>query len=73
MVQPSPYKGDPTEYDHKYVTGGMGFLVDETMGLDLAFAHGWWKDFGDNYDVNVSRTYQDVSVNKLILTATYRF
>jgi long-subunit fatty acid transport protein len=73
MVQPSPYKGDPTEYDHKYVTGGMGFLVDETMGLDLAFAHGWWKDFGDNYDSDVSRTYQDVSVNKLILTATYRF
>ena len=73
MVQPSPYKGDPTEFDHKYFTGGIGFLVDETMGLDLAFAHGWWKDFGDNYDVNVSRTYQDVSVNKLILTATYRF
>ena len=73
IVQPSPYKGDPSEYDHKYLTGGIGFLVDETMGLDLAYAYGWWKDFGDNYDTNVSRTYQDVNVNKLILTATYRF
>jgi len=32
-----------------------------------------WKDFGDNYGSGVSRTYQDVSVNKLIFTATYRF
>ena len=64
---------DPSEYDHQYVTGGIGFLADETIGLDLGVAHGWWKDFGDNYDTNVSRTNQDVSVNKIILTATYRF
>lgn len=73
MAQPSPYRGDPSEYNHQYVTGGIGFLADETIGLDLGVAHGWWKDFGDNYDSNVSRTYQDVSVNKVILTATYRF
>jgi long-subunit fatty acid transport protein len=73
MVQPSPYKGDPSEFDHKYITGGIGFLADETIGLDLGYAYGWWKNFGDNYGVNVSRTYQDVTVNKLILSATYRF
>ncbi len=73
MAQPSPYRGDPTEYDHQYVTGGIGFLADETIGLDLGVAHGWWKDFGDNYDTNVSRTYQDISDNTVILTATYRF
>ncbi len=73
MAQPSPYKGDPSEFDHKYITGGIGFLADETIGLDLGYAYGWWKNFGDNYGVNVSRTYQDVTVNKLILSATYRF
>lgn len=73
LAQPSPFKGDASEFNHQYATGGIGFLVDETIGLDLGFAHGWWKDFGDNYDVDVSRTYQDVSVNKFILTATYRF
>lgn len=73
MVQPSPYKGDPSEFDHKYVTGGIGFLANETMGLDLAIAHGWWQDYGDNYGVNVSRTYQDIIVNNIILTALYRF
>ena len=35
MAQPSPYKGDPSSYDHQYVTGGIGFLADETIGLDL--------------------------------------
>ncbi len=73
MAQPSPYKGDPSSYDHQYVTGGIGFLAGETIGLDLGIAHGWWKNYGDNYGVNVSRTYQDVTVNKLILSATYRF
>lgn len=81
MVQPSPYKGDPAKYDHKYVTGGIGFLADETIGIDLAVAHGWWQDFGDNYSLaqdgsyigGASRTYQDISVNQFILTATYRF
>jgi len=73
MVQPSPYKSDPSKYDHQYITGGIGFLADETIGFDLAIAHGMWKDFGDNYGSGVSRTYQDVSVNKLIFTATYRF
>lgn len=73
LVQPSPYKGDASKYDHKYVTGGIGFLADETIGLDLAVAHGWWQDFGDNYSSDVSRTNQDITVNKIILTATYRF
>ncbi len=73
MVQPSPYKDDPPEFNHKYVTGGIGFLANETIGLDLAIAHGWWQDIGDNYGTNVSRTYQDISVNNLILTAIYRF
>jgi len=73
FVQPSPYKGDPSDFDHQYLTGGIGFLANETIGLDLALAHGFWKDYGDNYGTNVSRTYQDITVNKLILTATYRF
>jgi len=73
MVQPSPYKGDASEYNHKYLTGGIGFLLDETVGVDFAVAHGWWKDFGDNYGNEISRTNQDITVNKFIMTATYRF
>ncbi len=73
FVQPSPYQGDPSEFNRKYLTAGIGFLTDETVGLDFAYAYGWWKDFGDNYGSNVSRTFQDVKTNQFIITGTYRF
>ncbi len=73
FVQPSPYKGDPSSFDKKYFTVGAGILTDETIGLDLAYAHGWYKDIGDNYSSNVSRTEQSITENHFILSGTYRF
>ncbi len=73
ILNPSPYDGDPSEYDKKYVTAGLGFLTDETIALDLAYVHGWWKDIGDNYGDNVSRTFQDITYSNLIFTFSYRF
>ncbi|MEO8399426.1 MAG: hypothetical protein ABI550_06380 [Ignavibacteriaceae bacterium] len=73
FVQPSAYKDDPSEYNRKYFTAGLGFLAEETIGIDAAFAHGWWKDIGDNYGSNVSRTFQDISDNHFMFTVTYRF
>lgn len=73
LVQPSPYQDDASEFDRKYATAGLGFLTDGTVGIDIAYAHGWWKDFGDNYGSNVSRTFQDVTNNQFIITGTYRF
>ncbi|MDP3684165.1 MAG: hypothetical protein Q8S01_09550, partial [Ignavibacteria bacterium] len=49
ISQPSPYKGDPSDFGKKYLTGGVGFLADETFAIDVAYAHGWWKTYGDNY------------------------
>ncbi|MFO7446941.1 MAG: hypothetical protein R6W90_11275 [Ignavibacteriaceae bacterium] len=73
FVQPSPYKNDPSEFDRKFFTAGIGFLTEETIGFDLGYAHGWWEDLGDNYGSNISRTFQDITLDKIILTATYRF
>ncbi|MDR3668471.1 MAG: hypothetical protein P4L35_16635 [Ignavibacteriaceae bacterium] len=73
FVQPSAYKGDPVSFDKKYFTAGIGFLADEAIGFDLAFAHGWYSDLGDNYGSNLSRTTQDIKENHFILTGTYRF
>lgn len=73
FVQPSAFKGDPATFDKKYFTAGLGFLADETIGLDLAYAHGWYHDFGDNYGSNISRTEQDITENHFILSGTYRF
>jgi hypothetical protein len=73
FVQPSPYKGDPASFDKKYFTLGAGILTDETIGLDIAYAHGWYMYRGDNYGVNVSATSQKITENHFILSGTYRF
>jgi hypothetical protein len=73
FVQPSPYQGDPSEFNRKYATAGIGFLADETVGIDLAYAYGWWQDIGDNYGSDISRTFQDITTSKFMITGIYRF
>jgi Outer membrane protein transport protein (OMPP1/FadL/TodX) len=73
ITQQSAFDGDDAEFNHKYLTGGLGFLADGNIGIDVAYAYGWWKDIGDNYDSNVSRTFQDVKVHNVMLTTTLRF
>jgi len=73
FVRPSPYLADDKSFDKKYVTAGFGFLADEAFGIDIAFVHGWWKNFGDNYGANLSRTYQNITVDQVLLTTTFRF
>jgi long-subunit fatty acid transport protein len=73
MVQPSAFKDDESGFDRKYLTGGIGYLADETIGIDMAYAYGWWDDIGDNYGSNVSRTFQEINVNNFVFTLTYRF
>jgi long-subunit fatty acid transport protein len=73
ILQPSAFKNDPSDFDKKFITAGLGFLSDGVIGIDIAYAYGWWKDFGDNYDSNVSRTYQDITYHKVMLTTSYRF
>ncbi len=68
----SPYNGDPSNYDKKYITAGAGFLVANAIAIDLAFVHGYWKNFRVNYDAT-SRTDEDVTTNNLIGTISYRF
>ncbi len=73
ILQKSPFENDDSEFDKKYITGGIGFLADGVIGIDLGYAYGWWKDIGDNYDSNVSITFQDIKYHKFIITTTYRF
>jgi len=73
FVQPSPYWNDPPRYDRKYLTGGIGFLAGEVIGIDLGYAYGWWEDFGDNYGSGLSRTSQKITTDNFILSAIFRF
>jgi hypothetical protein len=73
MYLNSPYVDDPTEFDKKYITLGTGILVEDQFSIELAYALGWWSDYGDNYGADVSRTFQDIQVNNLFLNLTTRF
>lgn len=73
ILQPSAFENDPSDFDKKYLTAGVGFLSDGVIGIDIAYAYGWWKDIGDNYGSNVSRTFQDITYHKVMLTTSYRF
>jgi hypothetical protein len=72
MYYQSPFANDPGEFDKKYLTAGAGIELGGQFQIDAAYAFGWWEDFGDNYGVNVSRTYQDINVHKVILNFSTR-
>lgn len=69
----SPYKEDSSEFDKKYLTFGVGFPLAKRLIVDIAYAHGWWKNIGDNYAFNISRTYHDIKVDKTVLSLSYVF
>ena len=69
----SPYLNDPAKFDKKYFTLGAGIILGSKVSVDVAYAHGWWQNYGDNYSFDVSRTFQDVSVNKIIMSISSRF
>jgi hypothetical protein len=73
IYQQSPFEADDASFDRKYLTAGVGFNFEGVFGIDIAYAYGWWKDIADNYDVNVSRTYQDITQQTVMLTTTFRF
>ncbi|MEO8166986.1 MAG: outer membrane protein transport protein [bacterium] len=72
IYNPSAFKGDPKEFDQKYFTAGLGFLLSETTMIDLAFAHGWWKTYRYNY-AGSPRLDEMVSTNNFGATFSYRF
>ena len=73
MLLPSPYKDDPSDYDKKVATVGLGINSNDFVQFNVAYSYGWWKDYGDNYGSNVSRTFQNISHSNLIIGMKYNF
>jgi len=70
MYFQSPFANDPGEFDKKYLTVGAGIELGHRFKIDAAYAFGWWEDFGDNYGVNESRTFQDINVHQVVLNVS---
>ncbi|MCF8259154.1 MAG: outer membrane protein transport protein [Melioribacteraceae bacterium] len=73
MYQQSPYDGDPSEYDRKYLTFGAGFEAGNALSIDVAYVKGWWQNFGDNYSSGISRNFQDISMTNVLVGFTYHY
>lgn len=77
VYNPSPYKGDPKDFNQLYYTAGIGLMVDHNVTLNAGFATGTWKTFRDNYSIagfpQASRTNESVNSSTFNVTLSYRF
>ncbi len=42
MYLPSPYSGDGSSQAQKYVSGGIGANIQNSITVDFAYQYGWW-------------------------------
>ncbi len=74
IYKPSAFDGDPSEYDKKYITAGVGFLPNDFISVDAGYAYGWWDSITDNYgDPGTSRGEETITTNKFVLSVSYRY
>jgi long-subunit fatty acid transport protein len=69
---PSPYSGDPSDFAKKYITGGLGLIVQDAIAIDLGYAYGYWNNFIVNYD-STSKVTEKITTSNILATVSYRF
>ena len=72
MYNRSPFEGDPSTFDQKFVTGGIGIPLGGSTMLDLTYARGWWETYRTNYN-STSRTDESITTNTILATFSHRF
>ena len=72
IFKKSPYKDDDSKFDKKYLTAGIGYKLNRSLVLDVAYVYGWWENIGDNYGSNESRTFQDINKSNLVFNVIMR-
>jgi hypothetical protein len=73
MYLPSPYEGDPSEFDKIYLNAGAGFVAGDSFAVDAVYSYGFWDTIGDNYGADLSRTYQKIDTHSVYLTTSFKF
>ena len=65
---PFPYESKWIKSNRHYFTGGIGFLIDQVMTVDLALVHGSWEF--NNFSADLASKY---TTNQIFLTTAYHF
>ncbi|GBD94548.1 outer membrane protein transport protein [bacterium BMS3Abin05] len=66
MFDPSPYQQASLYSGRKFLTAGIGFIIDRQYTFDFAWMHGWWKHNPGNY-------VENITADKVLFTAAFRF
>lgn len=69
---PSPYKNVELRPDKTFYSGGVAFMLDKQIMLDLTMVRGAWKQQSSD-DLTYNSTLEDKSFQKLIATLSVRF
>ena len=72
MFQKSPFDGDPSSYDQKHITGGIGIPLGGSTMLDLTYAYGWFDTYRTNYS-SASRVDESIKTHTILATFSHRF
>ena len=79
IYQPSPYKNTPSELDREYITGGVGFTLQDAISLDLAFMYGMWEsdlfiyEYPANGFWNPRFVEEDITKRSVVFSFRYKF
>jgi long-subunit fatty acid transport protein len=65
-LEPAREANAPSGEDRKILGLGLGVLLDRSVLLDASFMHSWWDRRSDNLT-------EDITLNSLLLTISYRF
>jgi hypothetical protein len=68
MYRPSPYKADPSDYDRKYLSAGIGYVSEGWLSFDVAYGYGWWNEPYRGNGQTFSGVIQQIQVHDLIST-----
>lgn len=75
---PSPFTKDPSSFAQKYITGGIGFLIEHSIAIDIGYGYGYWETNHQIYQASngVSGTATEIEkihTHNLISTVAYHF
>ena len=77
----SPYVNDGTNQAQKFLSGGVGVRVQNSISFDVAYQYGWWDTSsleysyytGANKYVSQSTSNEKITNSNVVLTFKYDF
>ncbi len=72
-LKPSPYKNDPSSFNHQTISGGAGILLQRNILIDAGVSFGSFKTSTNQYSDPSSRVDQSISTTNATVTLSYRF